>query len=138
MARRDPGNAGVERIEERRLPFPLRFRDPDVERGPHDKALQFRLHHAVRTAGAGQPDLVALHSSQVQTSAFRPQLSAAGCELSVLYTPFERWDFVVCQGFKTAGFSVHACRRASSINAGAWKPSGKIGQLQSAGESSAT
>ncbi len=75
---------------------------------------------------------------RLQTSTFRPQLSALSCQLSVLYTPFERWNFVIRQGFRTAGFNVHACSRASSINAGAWKPSGKIGQLQSAAESSAT
>jgi hypothetical protein len=39
---------------------------------------------------------------------------------------------------KIAGFSVHACNRASSMIFGAWKPSGKITQPHNRGESSAT
>jgi hypothetical protein len=39
---------------------------------------------------------------------------------------------------KSAGFSVHACNRASSMIFGAWKPSGKITQPHNRGESSAT
>ena len=71
-----------------------------------------------------------------QTSASALSFQLLSCQFST--RPSERLGFAIGQGFRTAGFNVHACRRASSINAGAWKPSGKIGQLQSAGESSAT
>ena len=62
-----PGDARVERIQERRLPLASRLGHADVERRPHDQALQLRLHHAVRAARSGQPKLVAAHPRSISS-----------------------------------------------------------------------
>jgi hypothetical protein len=59
MARRNPGDARVEGIQQRRFPLPLRFLDAHVERRAHHETLELRLHDPVRAARTGQPQLVA-------------------------------------------------------------------------------
>ena len=59
MARRDPRDARVEGIEQRRFPLPLRLFDAHVERRAHHETLELRLHDAVGAAGTRQAQLVA-------------------------------------------------------------------------------
>jgi len=57
----------------------------------------------------------------------------ANCQLPTAYCPSAYLPTA-----SNAGFSVQACSLASAINCGASKPSGKMTQSQSLGESSAT
>ena len=74
MARRDPRDARVEGIEQRRFPLALRLLDAHVERRAHHEALELRLHDPVRAAGTGQAQLVA--TLRAHAGAFRRHGSA--------------------------------------------------------------
>ena len=65
MARGHPRHAGVEGVEQGLFAFAHRLIETHIERRAHDKALELGLHHAVRAAGAGEPQFIAAMRAHV-------------------------------------------------------------------------
>ena len=74
MAGGDPGDARVEGIEQRRVPFALRSFEAHGERRAHHEALELRFHDPVRATGTRQAQLVA-------TLRAHPVILGRGCPI---------------------------------------------------------
>ena len=70
MARHDPCDARVERIEQRRFPLPLRFLEAHGKRRAHHETLELRLHDTIRAARTRQAQLIATLRTHASPSRF--------------------------------------------------------------------